>query len=176
MALRYTLVPMEWLTKRNNQTHSDTASQMSKPPLPTIVDEYQSTPHEADESSVEEDEYDAIVNMMPRQMRQKAKLLAHYTKNRISLTENGRVVYGDQSIGSHLHDLIRFFVSSPTLRVPRPVDAVKFGITLKRIGVPRAALGRDLTLIRDAQDTRAVPNPNPKKRSRNGSQLHWKAL
>lgn len=170
---------MEWVANmRQNQTNPKTVDDVVAQPARSIVIDDQSLPRMDKGSAPEADELDAIVEMMPKQMGRKAKLLVHYIRNHISVSDNGRVIYDDSSIGSHLHDLVKFFVASPMLRVPRPIDAVKFGILLKRLGVPRAALGRDLTLIRDRRTTNNKHSSSYNSKIPNGStrKLNWKGL
>lgn len=185
MALKYTLVPMDWVKNKNNAENTS-ANERPAQSMPTISHVNEDYLHEdqlrnsdSDETKPEPTEIDAIVDMMPKQMARKAKLLVHYIRNQIKLSENGRIVYPDRSLGSHLHDLVKFFVASPMLKIPRPIDAVKFGILLKQIGVPRASLGRDLTLIRSGRGTRhSSSGILQKKNDSNGTakRLHWKTL
>lgn len=149
---------MDWV--KNKQT----PRKISDPPSSVAhITETTLDGYNVDTQSKKEDAFDAVVSMMPKQMARKAGVLVHYIKSKVKLDENGRVVYeedgGRESLGSHLHDLIKFFVANPILKVPRPIDSVKFGILLTKLGVPRAALGRDISLIRTTPTH--VPNRQP---------------
>jgi len=81
-----------------------------------------------------------LVELLPKQYRAKANALMHYIDGKVSLDENQRYVHDDGTVASHLIDLIRYYVTPTTIKLPRPLDAVEFGLLLKSIDVPDFAI------------------------------------
>ena len=79
-------------------------------------------------------------------------MLIHYLRGNVTIDDNQRVVYPDGTTGSHILDLIRYYVYPSTLKLSRPLDAIEFGMLLKGIGVPTASIGRDLVLNREPHE------------------------
>lgn len=116
-------------------------------------------PSNAKVSSDVSSEFEEIITLFPKNYRNRAKSLIHYLKNHIEL-KNGRVIYSDGSIGSHLLDLIKYYVFPSALKVPRPIDAAKFGILLKQLDVPNSVVGRSLVLKRENLQPTNKPKSN----------------
>jgi hypothetical protein len=162
MAQKYRLVPMNNLTQ-TTQPINHTSSDIAVDPL-----------NHADE---ETGRYQEIVDLLPKNLRRKAKILLHYLKNQLRLDDNSRIIYADGGQGSHLLDLVKYYTTPRSVKLSRPVDAVKFGLLLKQIGVPDAALGRELILKRSsvrvsASESGLTKNNGPSKRAKFG----WKRL
>lgn len=140
MAQKYTLVPTGW-------THQAHQPQQNIESSPAIITEENTLPRESDQRREKgSSEMIKMVELFPKNIRNKAKLLLQFVEPRIKTDSDDRVIYDDGQIGSHLLDLIRFFVLPTTMNVSRPIDASKFGIWLKIKGVPNSAVGRDLIL------------------------------
>lgn len=100
----------------------------------------------------------SVVDLLPRQLRSKGRLLLHYMAGKITLDDQSRIIYtvGDpggsahEEIGSHILDLVRFTVSpsshfgnpdEPSANRPRDYD--KFQSLIAQIGgIPSAAFGK----------------------------------
>lgn len=74
------------------------------------------------------------INVLPRPIRHKSKVIIHHLAPHIKITPEGRVTYPDKSTGSHLYTLLTYFLL-PFNRKARPLDAPKF-ITLVQKYVP----------------------------------------
>ena len=106
-----------------------------------------------DDSLVEKtsNAWEETINLIPKRYQTKAKALIHYLKDRVTLDANERIKYDDGSVGSHIYDMIRFYVYPAALSLKRPLDAVQFGLMLKEIGVPDAAVSRNIVIPQSAQ-------------------------
>ena len=108
----------------------------------------------------------SLAELLPKQLRPKAKLLLHYLSGKVNLDTEGRVVYTDGRAGSHLFDLVRYLVS-PVSRFgsTRPIDLPAFADLLLNLGtVPQSALGSGKRL-KDLATMTGLPKPKPKKTS-----------
>ena len=79
-------------------------------------------------------------NLLPKNMRGKARILVHYL-NGISVNDMQRIVYNDGEVGSHVLDLVKYAVS-PFFQKQRPLDWPKFLSLLESLGVPESAIAR----------------------------------
>ena len=86
--------------------------------------------------------FSTLVELLPKNLRNKARILVHYLENKITLNEHQRIVYENGEVGSYLLDMIRYYVS-PLVK-QRPVDAPDFESVLKNLGVPSSALARNI--------------------------------
>ena len=86
--------------------------------------------------------FSTLVELLPKNLRKKARILVHYLENKITLNEHQRIVYENGEVGSYLLDMIRYYVS-PLVK-QRPVDAPDFESVLKNLGVPSSALARNI--------------------------------
>lgn len=77
-------------------------------------------------------------------------------------------MYDDGTRGSHLLDLVKYCLYAPIRKLPRPIDAVRFGILLREMDVPDSLLGRSLILRREGT-TKKTGAPQ------NGT-IKWKRL
>jgi hypothetical protein len=91
-----------------------------------------------------------VLGSIGKRYRKKAEQLLSYI-NDVKRTENDRIIYGDGEVGSHLVDLIKYFVYPEFLKLKRPQDAVKFALLLKEKDIPPSILGRQLSLTNNVQ-------------------------
>ena len=86
-----------------------------------------------------------MVEILPKNLRNKARVLLHYIEGKVTLNAHERIVYGDGHVGSYLLDIVRYYVS-PLVKT-RPLDAPRFEKLMLEIGVPTSAIGRrDFTM------------------------------
>lgn len=141
MAQRYTLIPASLEKKPATKTTEVQRGEDENTSLniqrPIVVEEKKiDTP------------LATVLSLLPKRLRNKGKILLHYLDGEINLDGSNRIIYSDNSLGSHLLDLIRYYTTSAGINIHRPVDAPQFGLLLKRLGVPDAALGRPIVLKR----------------------------
>jgi hypothetical protein len=97
-----------------------------------------------------------LAELLPKNLRSRARLLLHYINGKVQLDANSHIIYevkqpGVRKVvtitGSHLYDCIRYFVSphNPQFPVKPPEDAVYFALLLQQIGVPSQAISRDIS-------------------------------
>ena len=122
MARRYALVPESWLNAKQDEGEK-------KPEGVTIS--HIVKPKKKNES---------LEQLLPKNLRGKAKILLHYLNEVLKLDENDRVIYADGYVGSSVLDLIRYFVS-PWVK-HRPLDAPRFKDLMNEAGVPESAIAR----------------------------------
>jgi len=106
-----------------------------------------------------DDMLSTLAELLPRNLRSKARLLLHHLNGKVALDADSRVVYetdGGMKVGSHLLDLVRSLVSpAGTFDVQRPVDLPAFASAIIGI-VPQSALGAGKYLAAIAAD---IPRP-----------------
>ena len=117
---------------------------------------------------IESKEQDTVIQLMSKNLQKKATLIMHYLKNKISLTKEGNVVYPDQSVGSNLYDLLKYFTTPKHMSPPRPFDASEFQQLMNENGVPLSALGSGKSLDRTEKLNETTQKHNTLK--------HWKTL
>jgi len=104
----------------------------------------------------EDDMLATLAELLPKNLRSKARVLLHHLNGKVALNPDNRVVYeaddGVKQTGSHLLDLVRSLVSPVgTFDAQRPVDLPKFASAI--IGtVPQSALGAGKNLSEIASD------------------------
>jgi len=108
-----------------------------------------------------DDMLSTLAELLPRNLRSKARLLLHHLNGKVALDADSRVVYetdgGGKKVGSHLLDLVRSLVSpAGTFDVQRPVDLPQFASAILGI-VPQSALGAGKYLAAIASDTPGPP-------------------
>lgn len=87
-----------------------------------------------------EDSLSDLAEFLPKSYRGRAKILLHYLHGHIRLNEQQRVVYPNDQVGSHILDLVKYFVSP--FPSDRPLDAPKFTKLMTQAGVPSSALAK----------------------------------
>ncbi len=104
----------------------------------------------------EDDMLATLAELLPKNLRSKARVLLHHLNGKVALNPDNRVVYeaddGVKQTGSHLLDLVRSLVSPVgTFDAQRPVDLPQFASAI--IGtVPQSALGAGKNLSEIASD------------------------
>jgi len=120
MSKRYALVPESWLQERN-------ISYSGEGNLITF-----------DHS--ENRNFAKMAEILPKNLRNRARMLLHYLDGKVKLDTHERIVYSDNHVGSYLLDMVRYYVS-PFVKT-RPLDAPRFEKILHEIGVPSSAIVR----------------------------------
>jgi len=109
-----------------------------------------------------DDMLSTLAELLPRNLRSKARLLLHHLNGKVALDADSRVVYetdGGMKVGSHLLDLVRSLVSpAGTFDVQRPVDLPQFASAILGI-VPQSALGSGKYLAAIASDASTTGRP-----------------
>lgn len=89
-------------------------------------------------------EFDAFIELLPKNMQRKASVLVHSIQNYIDMDDNGRIIYEDGSVGSSVFDHIRYWISNQGKEgIRRPVDFEQFAKLLRDKGVPKSAIAKD---------------------------------
>lgn len=122
MAKRFALVPESWLQSKN---------------IPYNSDGKLITFDEPDKRT-----FSSMVDILPKNIRNKARMLLHYLDGKIKLDDQERIVYSDDHVGSYLLDMVRYYVS-PFVKT-RPLDSPRFEELLQEIGVPSSAIVRSI--------------------------------
>lgn len=150
MAQKFALIPHETYQRLANRT-----LQPDNGPLSCPINENKPDIHIYGHQPEENADFLELAELMPKNLRAKAKLLMHYLQGAIQLDAQSRVVFqtetadgtSEEQIGSHILDLIKYFVS-PSITFGheaaalRPIDAPKFAQLLSSIGIPQTALGK----------------------------------
>ena len=83
-------------------------------------------PHTIDDrTNGEETNTEQLVKYIPQKYKLKARKLLSRLK-KLHLTDDNRIIYSDQSIGSNIFDLLTYFVSDVKNKTPRPLDSETF--------------------------------------------------
>ena len=92
---------------------------------------------------------DETILLLPRSIRNKAKILAHHLleKSKIHIGGNGQVVYPDETEGGSFIDHLKYFCSSSSMKVAAPFDMEKMKQLLKDTNAP-------ITSVRASSSTR----------------------
>lgn len=126
MAKKMALVPESWLSTRLNSEGNQT-----NPQAQIVI---------ADTGEESYDKVSGLADLLPKHLRNKARMLLHYLNSQLKLDNQQRVIYGDGSVGSHIIDLVRYNIS-PFVKA-RPLDAPKFAKLMQTAGVPNAAIAK----------------------------------
>lgn len=62
----------------------------------------------------------------PERIRKKADQIWPVIKTMVRLNSSQQVIYDDQTVGSHIADLLEYFLLPPSKLRPRPFDSDKF--------------------------------------------------
>lgn len=160
MAARYALVPENFLRTQGKATQRITA--------------HPSNEIESDNEHQQE-QYEEIVDLFPKSYRNRAKLLVHYIGKSMQL-RNGRIVYKDGMIGSHLLDLLKYYIYPSALKTSRPSDATKFGVLLKQLDVPDSLVSRSLVHVPTNQKFQDIAEPNKVRNTKRRERVKWSKL
>ena len=122
MAKRFALVPESWLQQHN-------------------------VPYDGNGSLITLDEKEKhfanMADLLPKKLRNKARILLHYIDGKVNIDDRERIVYNDNHVGSYLLDIVRYYVS-PLVK-NRPLDAPRLEKLLTEVGVPSSAIARSIT-------------------------------
>lgn len=88
----------------------------------------------------EDEDVKSMIELLPKMYQSKARIIMHYLEGHVKLDKNQRIVYAGGMVGSHVLDLLRYFIS-PLVK-ERPLDAPRFLILMKAAGVPQSAIAR----------------------------------
>ena len=106
-------------------------------------------------SDESEDVKEDILSLFPKRFKQRAAVVLQYTMKFAKLDENHRIIHTDGSIGSHIVDLIKYFIYPPAMNVERPLDALDFAIKLKEHGIPESSITRHLSSQSDSRKVKS---------------------
>ena len=83
---------------------------------------------------------DELIPLLPKAIRNKAKILAHHLIKHINIGSDGQVIYPDGSTGASFIDHLKYFASPPSMRISAPFDVVKMKEILKNTHAPQSSL------------------------------------
>lgn len=132
MASRYALVPESWLT------HNKSDSLNHKKDLPTSVNKEIIVTEANDAQDKINIDVDSLANFIPKAYRHKGKLLLSFIEPTITLNSRQRVVYEDGTVGSHILDLLRYFLSP--FKTERPLDSKLFEQLINKSSAPDSVM------------------------------------
>ena len=81
--------------------------------------------------------------MLPKSYQTKGNALLTALDGKIEIDERCHVIYEDGT-GSHIIDLVKYFITPKHLNISRPFDARKFGDLLENFGIPKSLINRDV--------------------------------
>lgn len=110
MAKRFAVVPEHML----NQLKSVVPKESTTEP-PTVS-------YQADDVT---DPFDDVINMLSKTLRNRARVLLHTLGNSISINKENRIIYPDETIGSHLYILLNYHLNNFKTK-EQPFDYTKF--------------------------------------------------
>ena len=98
------------------------------------------------ENSRSENEIDieGLIGMLPKRYRNKAKIVLVILKGKVQFDDNHHILYQNGERGSHVVDLIKYYLTPEALKIKRPFDSLEFGRLLSKFGVPQSALARPI--------------------------------
>ncbi len=79
---------------------------------------------------------DEVIPLLPRNIRNKAQLLANHLLKEVEIGEHGQVIYPDGTEGSSLIDHLRYFSSPPSMKARAPFDLDKMREILNSTHAP----------------------------------------
>jgi translation initiation factor 2 beta subunit (eIF-2beta)/eIF-5 len=123
MARKMAPVPESWLHRNFDAEPSKEPDQNDK----TTVEVFE--PKDQDATQLER-----VSDVLPKCFRSRARIILNYLEGRIHLNGSQRVVYENSVTGSHIVDLLRYFLSAFVKQ--RPKDAPMFEKLMKKAGVP----------------------------------------
>jgi hypothetical protein len=117
-----------------------------------------------------------VVELLPKNLRQKARMLMYHLRGKINLDSQGRLLYaGSNQPGSHYLDMIKFLVTAKNPAIGRslnrPIDLPQFLTLMREVGIPQSCLGKGRTIEDPA---RQQSSPPPKKRKPTGTSKNFK--
>lgn len=88
----------------------------------------------------------ALAEMLPKSYQSRGKALLKLLKGKVQLDSRDHVVYENGEKGSHIVDLVRYFVTPKHLKVTRPFDSNLFYSILIDLGTPTSLMARANTV------------------------------
>lgn len=82
-----------------------------------------------------------FIDILPKNIRNKAKIFIHYLKKLVNIDEDGLIVYPDGEIGNSLLDHVKFWCTSEKINSRKLDDTPKMAQLLEVNKVPLAAFG-----------------------------------
>lgn len=99
---------------------------------------------EEDNKNSDNNEYENMIQLLPKTSRNKARILFHSLKSNLSLDEHGRVKYKDDTVGSPLYDHLKYWTTRIGKEgVLRPLDSDKFINLMVLSSVPKSSVSSD---------------------------------
>jgi hypothetical protein len=92
--------------------------------------------------SLMHDDYNNFLQIIPKKMQAKAKILLLYLLPKIKLDDNNCIIYLNKT-GSPLIDLLLFILTPAHLKKKMPPDIGDFAQLLLDLKIPRSAISRD---------------------------------
>ncbi len=113
---------------------------------------------------------EGFIEILPKNVRTKAKILAHHLIHHITVDESGRVVYPDGRKGGSIIDHLRYFCSPGQFKPPAPDDVDKMTRLLLSTSAPRSSFtlpaARKRVLVSSRGDGGGANNTSKKKKKR----------
>ena len=147
MAKRMALVPTEWIQNYNEllskgpQQRQQGGSEQQQPQQEQ--GQQQQREYFSPESPITyepkpQQDLMSLAEFLPKGYRSRARMLLHYLEGKVKLNAQQRVIYETGKVGSHILDLVKYFVAN--IETHRPLDAPKFQKIIAQAGVPSSAL------------------------------------
>jgi len=110
------------------------------------------------ETTKEEGISKGVVDLLPKNLQKKSGLILSVLGDHLKLNDQNQIIYADNSIGSNIHDLLRYFTSSVHMSPGRPFDANQFSNLIEKTGVPDSALGYGRSTHQKVEPKAVSPN------------------
>jgi len=105
----------------------------------SFVRKLQTGPSDEDKKT----EFMALADVLPKSLKNRARLLLSHLYGKVELSENNQVIYPDTGkSGSHLLDLARYFLTGKQFSSLRPVDTPQFAQLLLDLSTPKSSLAK----------------------------------
>lgn len=118
MAKKFALVPESWLHTKEQLATDDTVSIHE----PTVAN------------------WDNVLDLLPKSYKSRGRIILHHIEGQVKLNQQNRVVYQGGKQGSHIIDLLKYFLSP--FSKSKPIDASHFEKIMKQSGVPQSAIAK----------------------------------
>lgn len=84
---------------------------------------------------------DAVINMLPKNSRSRAKIFLHHARKFLKETEDGLTILLDGSVSSPMIDILRYYCSPKHISVPLPMSSDLLEAAFKKYSMPSSAFG-----------------------------------
>ncbi len=131
-AQRMVLVPQAMLDRLRRNEQKPAESVVGEPVVnaPVIIDEPKNI----------SDKFEFMIALFPKAYRGKAKIILSHLDGYVELDPSNRVIYGENTVGSHLYDLVKYFTAPKSGKTGRPLDAPQFLKLMQDNGVPNGVI------------------------------------